>query len=409
MSKTPIFTPTRSGLRLPIWMQVVLFVCFMIPHSFKMGSEGVSGNYLYIFLPLLVLLSGGVLKRPMRLVQEAIIFYCALFFLACFYQYLYWQHIDRRIISFLIFISIFLYSYITIEQKTIQAFKFAIVVLSVSLSIGTIVKYSSLSALEIGYTAKDLVGTQRTGFLYIIAFWLVFFYETNDFRSKLIKNLFLAIIFLGLLLTFSRSGIVALMGSGFVYVALLILTKYKAERVAYGRIFIHVLLALFVILAIYQYYPIPFEYYGNRLFSLLDGDGGAVFDIEDPNASEGYRIFMLRKIIEFVSFNPLAGSGFLGVWILFEGHTGSAHNQYTDVLFRTGLFGFAIYIYILYRIWRFLWVVDRPLLIGYSGVLLYGLFHETFKESQGAFILTFLIGMISCPRTLRGEKNDSWH
>ena len=26
------------------------------------------------------------------------------------------------------------------------------------------------------------------------------------------------------------------------------------------------------------------------------------------------------------------------------------------------------------------------------GILIYGFFHETFKESQGSFILTFLIG-----------------
>ena len=32
---------------------------------------------------------------------------------------------------------------------------------------------------------------------------------------------------------------------------------------------------------------------------------------------------------------------------------------------------------------------------GGFGVLIYGLFHETFKLSQGAFVLAFLLGMMN--------------
>jgi hypothetical protein len=35
---------------------------------------------------------------------------------------------------------------------------------------------------------------------------------------------------------------------------------------------------------------------------------------------------------------------------------------------------------------------------GYIGVIIYGFFHETFKESHGGFILAFLIGMLNKTR-----------
>ena len=50
------------------------------------------------------------------------------------------------------------------------------------------------------------------------------------------------------------------------------------------------------------------------------------------------------KIIEFVSSNPIFGSGYLGIWILFEDKVGSAHGQLNDILFRTGIIAFNLYI-----------------------------------------------------------------
>jgi hypothetical protein len=49
--------------------------------------------------------------------------------------------------------------------------------------------------------------------------------------------------------------------------------------------------------------------------------------------------------------------------------------------------------YFLFRILIFLYKKDRGLFIGFIGILVNGLFHETFKLSQGAFILAFLFAM----------------
>ena len=125
------------------------------------------------------------------------------------------------------------------------------------------------------------------------------------------------------------------------------------------------------------------QYPQRRFFNQLD----------DPRYSEGYRIFILSKIVDFVLINPVTGSGFLGCWVLFDTGSCSTHNQYTDVLFRTGFIGFLIYIYILLRILKYLKKMHNDLFFGLIGVLIYGLFHETFKLSQGAFILSFLFAM----------------
>ena len=101
----------------------------------------------------------------------------------------------------------------------------------------------------------------------------------------------------------------------------------------------------------------------------------------------------MKSILEYVLSSPLFGSGFLGIWIILDDGIGSAHGQYNDVLFRTGFIGLALYLYVLQRLGSYLYKADIGLFIGFIGVLAFGLFHETFKVSHGAFILAFLIGM----------------
>ena len=102
---------------------------------------------------------------------------------------------------------------------------------------------------------------------------------------------------------------------------------------------------------------------------------------------------MFKHIFSFISDYPLTGSGFLGCWVMFENAGCSAHNQYGDVLFRTGFFGFIVYIYFLFSILNHLRKKNRDLFFGFLAILIYGVVHETFKLSQGAFILAFLSAM----------------
>jgi len=59
-------------------------------------------------------------------------------------------------------------------------------------------------------------------------------------------------------------------------------------------------------------------------------------------------------------------------------------------------------LYLLYRFLKFLKFSEPSLFWGLIGVLIYGLFHETFKLSQGGFILSFMLGMMTQKRGYKG-------
>jgi O-antigen ligase len=131
-----------------------------------------------------------------------------------------------------------------------------------------------------------------------------------------------------------------------------------------------------------------------KLKDIIDLNSSLSDRLSMVNSSEGFRIYMFLEIFKYALLNPFTGSGFLGCWIMVASGDCSAHSQYGDVLFRTGFVGFFIYLYILFQIFRYLKKYHRDLFFGFIGALIFGVFNETFKLSHGAFILTFLIGLM---------------
>jgi len=145
-------------------------------------------------------------------------------------------------------------------------------------------------------------------------------------------------------------------------------------------------------LGVSNYAPFIITFFEKRLFLMFEfsATSGLVFQ---DTGSESYRVDMLNRILNFLSDNILIGSGFLGVWVLFSDLSGSTHNQYTDILFRAGVLGFFAYLYLLICITKYTFSYHKDLFFGLVGVLIYGLFHETFKLSQGGFIFAFLLAI----------------
>ena len=162
----------------------------------------------------------------------------------------------------------------------------------------------------------------------------------------------------------------------------------------FGNITIYVFLTTSTIFLAFYFLPIHFEFYLSRIYDFIsDGEFFRQFLEVHKDDTIGYRIVMLNDIFNFVIQYPLAGSGFLGCWIMYENLQCSAHNQYADVLFRTGFLGFVIYAFILFRVFNYLRSTNKDLFYGFLGILLIGIVHETFKLSQGAFILSFFLAM----------------
>lgn len=381
---------------LPNWPLTLFFIVALVPFSLYINNQGVSANYLYFSLPLLFLMSGEKLRLPPRIYIQFMALYAAIFCVATIYQYDLISNFDRRAASFVIFMGIFALMFINITPKMVSSFKIAIISISVYFSIYGIFTYISEGAELLGYSAKDVVGSQRFGFVYLIALWILILFKPLSRFLNLLRLIVAGTLFLGLLLTFSRSSIVALVGGFAIYYLIVSFERWRNGYfpVSLNLIKFALLFSAFMAILFY-FFPVPFEFMAERLFSNTTKAGDPVYDFENPIASEGYRVWILKQILTFVAQNPFTGSGYLGVWVAIdEGGQGSAHNQYTDVLFRTGIFGFYIYLYMLTKLGRYLLKNDKGLFFGYVSVLIYGLFHETFKESQGAFLLAFLFGMM---------------
>jgi O-antigen ligase len=180
-----------------------------------------------------------------------------------------------------------------------------------------------------------------------------------------------------------------------VFLFIVLSSKFKLTSKSIISFFLYSLafILLITFTGLYEYVLLPFEYFVDRLFSTRFIDGSSNFDLSNPKSSEGYRIYLILSTLKYAATSPFFGSGFLGIWIILDDGIGSAHGQYNDMLFRTGFIGLIVYLYFLFRLGKFLYKSDLSLFIGYSGILVFGLFHETFKLSQGAFLLAFLVGI----------------
>jgi O-antigen ligase len=235
----------------------------------------------------------------------------------------------------------------------------------------------------------------------LLAIWLVVLHRPARWIHTLVRYLALWVLLSGLVLTFSRSAIGALVVSSAVFFAVRGLSWLwrPNARSVYRALELALLLAV-VLCLINAAMPLVFDFFQWRLISYLQDSNAVSEDLSDPQSSGGARVVVVTEVIRFVLQHPLTGSGYLGVWALpnvADLSLGSAHNQYIDVLFRTGVAGFVAYACLLWWILRDLHRYERSLFWGFFAVLLYGMFHETFKEAHGGFVLAFLIGML-CSR-----------
>jgi hypothetical protein len=374
--------------RQSLWLIFIYTAC-LVPFS----VNGFGINYLFVVIPFAYVFSGRSLVRP-RIEVTLYIYTCILvFILASIYQISWIEFFDRRLISFILYLTMFALCFVPITEKNIAAFKLSILIAGLIIAGQSLLLFISLGAEAQAFESKDVVGSQRYGFVFILAFWILW-YDKTLVESKLIRVLCLLTLVMGIALTFSRASIVAFVGSSafaFMYsIASGNLTPIKwAKKFAIGLLFIALSM-----LTLFFFAPIIFDFFTVRLIDyILSGTSSDAF--ADPETSDGTRLFIWTHIQEFILHNPLTGSGFLGVWVLnlFGGFSGSSHSQYFDALFRLGPFLFIGYIYYLLKIWQYFKRTDPGIFVGFNGILMYGLFHETFKESHGMFILAMLIAI----------------
>jgi O-antigen ligase len=388
------------------WLaRIALFVVFLFP----VVVDQYSVNYLFAVFAIFAAVSVPWAER-LRTADKLLLVAIALYTLI----YVAGVSIDllngggmlvRRTISFAIFMTIFAFSVVDVGESDIRAFKIALISIAAVYSLQALLIFFMVGGSGYGFGLKNVVGSQRYGFVYLLALFTLIHLPHVGRWGMLAKMIAGYIIMAGLLLTFSRSSIIALLAVlPFYLLAPLIFKSVRSKegirvvrrRVAVGLAYA---VALFVVM------PVTLDFYGAVILSrytvafetaLILPEGvppPPEADIFVADGSEGTRLKIWSAIINHTMANPLTGSSFIGSWALDGASTGSAHNQYFDVAMRTGLPGITMYLLILARLFLFLWRRDQGFFWGGLAVLVYGVFHETFKESQGAFILAFLIGM----------------
>jgi hypothetical protein len=392
-----------------LYSLVALFTIFLTPFSFMVRGDNVSVNYSFVLFPIFLLLTGGKLKAPIKSAQTLISIYIIIFITCFIYQNYYIQFWERRFISFFIFMSLFTFFIVEIDKQMMKAFKYSIILVSIIYSLNSLYTYFSNGGMSLGFEGmRPIVQSQRYGFVLLFGFWLTIFFKTKSTLGICFKMFAIFVIFNGLGLTFSRSSVAGLLASSSALCAMFILKIIKEPiknlpNKLIKPIIYSSLITVIIILS-YQLIPDYFQFFSERLLGrsitpiLSEGFNSYpkfprydTYVYNQLESSEGYRIFMITEILKYLTSNPLFGSGYLGVWVMFDDLSGASHNQLLDVLFRTGVVGFAGFLFILYYIVKYNFVSQNmPVLITIIGILAIGLFHETFKLSQGAFIFSFL-------------------
>lgn len=287
--------------------------------------------------------------------------------------------------------TVFSYTFIPIGDEMVSSFKWSIVLFAVFLTMKSGVDFIVMGTSDIGL-AKKLIGSQRTGFIHLMAFFILF--QKSLKLKKAYRTALIFIVIIGLLLTFSRAPLVALVITYLIF----LIAQFKAVSLLSFRWYFKVILGMVIlaaaILILFWIFPPIFEFFNERIIVSLVLNSDEVYS--NPETSEGTRLEIWRSIWNYVIRHPIHGSGYLGVFVLEGRYSfGSAHSQYMDMLFRTGLVGFFAYAFLIFKVIKTLRVKDQGLFWGLVSVLVYGLFHETFKESQGAFILAFMLGFVA--------------
>ena len=350
--------------------------------------DGFSINYTFILIPLLT--------RNIELrIRKNFILFIGCFLLIYFISFIYVntflpEKLSRSLISFVLFMFPLIWGAFEIKNKFYNALLIGILIYSLSFTIwqiSTVIKNLLFLNLTDFYSFKNIVGSNRISFILLCGYFISTF---------LVKGSVLYItrvtIFLGILLTFSRAALIT-----FIITALfeLFLNNKLFKFATLVK-----LISLSVLFCFFLYYIVPggeniISFFNERILERFTGSN---YSISSNTTSEGIRIETWTEMIKFLEdhFLLFTGTGFLGPWILPNIQVASSHNQFMDVLFRSGLLGvLLVYIPLIFFLMSKKYMMEFRICLFI--LIFYGLFHESFKETQGAFLLATVISLIFNP------------
>src|SRR6185295_10118973 len=118
----------------------------------------------------------------------------------------------------------------------------------------------------------------------------------------LLRYPILLILLGGLLLTFSRASIVAMLGAAFLFSLTRMggwLRVFSVRGLLMGVV--SVIGVAGVVLLLYRIFPIAFDFFGQQLFGFFSNTDTVESHLGDENTSEGTRIVLITQVLDYVS------------------------------------------------------------------------------------------------------------
>lgn len=381
------------------FLNVALFTFFLFP--IWSPSLGANAAYQFFLYPLIALIFYKKILIPNSFILFGIFLYTLILCVSVFIKQDLVEFIDRRFISFILFISMFFLVFFPFKEKHILAFKISLVLASFLNILPIMYEAISSGLNNLTYISKITLadGGTRYGFVYLMAFWIVFFFQSQDIKVNFLKYLSIFILLVGLLLTFNRSALLGLGGSLFLYFFYYTFFYKEEIKIKLKKISLLILFFILIFLIVYNSVPFLVDFFISRFSLLFTNPLVTLYSDDIINYvslydSAGYRFYIWNLIYQFILLNPFSGSGYLGVWILLSDLSGSAHGQFQDIFFRVGIIGSLYFGLILFFILNKLFVNKQfELFWGFSSILIFSLFNETFSLGTGKFILAFLIAI----------------
>lgn len=398
--KSIIFMPATNNVA--FILQVLFFAMCLTPMSFDYANTAISINYLFCLAPFCFFLARRTVVIPAKPVLVAILAFAYIYLYGFTNQDLTLYFEIRRFLSFVAFCSMFALCFMYLDFSVVLSFMVALVLVTTGLAISKFYNIY-LHAYPNGFSSdvffngdlslmKNIVGSSRTGFLYLTAIFVVLFCKLPILRLPFLGPCLLFLNLAGAFLTFARSTAF----TGFVIslccLSLVFLNKVEVNKFLLKRE--NIIAFLFLVGSFFLLMPGALWFYIAPLFELFSiGDVNTVLDFEKGGSAD-YRVSLWSEIISGGSY---LGSNFQGVWALQEDNVGSAHSEYLDVFYRVGYIGsgivFAIFCFVLKEAYK-----NYPVVfVMFLTCLIYGFFHESFKESHGKLCLAFSVALCLQP------------
>lgn len=382
----------------------ILGIILILPIS----VDGISANYLYALLPVLQLpLCAHFSCIRFRVISYALALLWVFGGILSISLILAFVHSENpeliAIGSFFFFVTYIYPLILKITTKALDSLILGVVIFSLFYSLNSIFAY--LLGGVYSSEAKDLVGSQRVGFVINFALFYLLSARINPTLKRfpmskmgsLYCSLMMTILAIGSLLTFSRASLISLIVT--ILFALLFYSRviFKNLLIFNPKYLLLSLASALLLLALCLFQPFDslMTFYGERLFSGYLGDPDALAsDLSNESSSGGTRLSIFKYVFQLLLSNPFLGNSFNGISRVTS--FGSLHNQYVDILVRAGLIlGTMVIITLLVIFLRSMRApagsYQRITLLPFVATIVYGFFHETFRESQGAVLYLIFV------------------